>query len=149
LKKRLFSCPAAFLTTLEQHEKSLQTARRKVAKPSYKTLQLEFDRMEEEYASDSEYDEATADALDTATRLFAEPTADEEALLKQMKEWAKRARGQRDSKAKQLVTWLKEHLKPVGSGRRNGSSFSPNTGPPRTGSKRFCPCKDSRTVTGS
>jgi len=114
LKKRLFSCPAAFLTTLEQHEKSLHTARRKVAKPSYKTLQLELDRMDEEYADDTDYDEATADALDTATRLFAEPTADEEALLKQMKDWANRARGQRDTKVKQLVAWLKEHLKPDG-----------------------------------
>ncbi len=111
LKKRLFSCPAAFLTTLEQHEKSLHRAKRKVAKPSYRTLQLELDRMDEEYADDGDYDEATADALDTATRLFAEPTADEVALLQKMKDWAKRARGQRDSKAKQLVAWLKEHLK--------------------------------------
>jgi superfamily II DNA or RNA helicase len=114
LKKRLFSCPAAFLTTLERHEKSLQTARRKVSKPSFKTLQLELDRMDEEYADDGDYDEATADALDTATRLFAEPTADEEALLQKMKDWAKRARGQRESKVKQLVAWLKEHLKPGG-----------------------------------
>jgi len=114
LKKRLFSCPAAFLTTLEQHEKSLRTARKKVARPTYKTLQLELDRMDEEYADDTDYDEATADALDTATRLFPEPTADEEALLKQMREWAKRARGQRDSKVKQLVAWLNQHLKPGG-----------------------------------
>lgn len=114
LKKRLFSCPAAFLTTLEQHEKSLQTARKRIARPTYKTLQLELDRMEEEYADDTDYDEATADALDTATRLFAEPTADEQSLLKQMKDWAKRARGQRDSKAKELVQWLKDHLKPNG-----------------------------------
>lgn len=114
LKKRLFSCPAAFLTTLEQHEKSLRTARRKVTKPSHKTLQVELDRMDEEYADDTDYDEATADALDTATRLFAELTDDEAALLKQMKEWAKRARGQRDSKARQLVAWLNENLKPGG-----------------------------------
>lgn len=114
LKKRLFSCPAAFLATLEQHEKSLHTAKRKVAKPTYKTLQLELDRMDEEYADDGDYDEATADALDTATRLFAEPTADEVALLRKMKDWAKRARGQRDSKAKQLVSWLRSHLKPDG-----------------------------------
>lgn len=112
LKKRLFSCPAAFLTTLEQHEKALYTAKRKVDKPTYKTLQLELDRLDEEYADDRDYDEATADALDTATRLFAEPTADEEALLQKMKDWATRARGQRDSKVKQLVAWLKDHLKP-------------------------------------
>jgi SNF2 family DNA or RNA helicase len=114
LKKRLFSCPAAFLTTLEQHEKSLHSAKRKVAKPTYKTLQLEFDRMDEEYADDGDYDEASADALDTATRLFPEPSTDEKSLLQKMKDWAKRARGQRDSKVKQLVAWLKEHLKPGG-----------------------------------
>ena len=113
LKKRLFSCPASFLTTLEQHEKSLRTAERRV-RPTYKNLQLELDRMDEEYADDRDYDEATADALDTATRLFAEPTVDEEVLLRKMKDWAKRARGQRDSKAKQLVAWLHEHLKPGG-----------------------------------
>ena len=114
LKKRLFSCPAAFLTTLEQHERSLRTATRKTARPTYKTLQRELERMDEEYADDGDYDEATVDAIDTATRLFAEPTADEEALLHQMKDWARRARGQRDSKVKQLVAWLKEHLKPGG-----------------------------------
>jgi ERCC4-related helicase len=114
LKKRLFSCPAAFLTTLEQHDKSLQTSRRKAAKPAYRTLQLELDRMDEEYADDNDFDEATADALDTATRLFAEPSEEEKALLARMKEWARRARGQRESKAKELVAWLNTHLKPGG-----------------------------------
>ncbi len=115
LKKRLFSCPAAFLTTLEQHEKSLKTAKKNNPKPSYKTLQLELDRLDEDYADDCDFDEATADALDTATRLFAEPTADEETLLIQMKQWANKATGQRDSKVKQLIDWLKEHLKPNGT----------------------------------
>ena len=114
LKKRLFSCPAAFLTTLEQHEKSLHSAQKKVARPTYQTLQLELDRLDEEYADDGDYDDATADALDTATRLFAPPTADEESLLRKMRDWATRARGQRDSKVRQLVAWLKEHLKPAG-----------------------------------
>jgi ERCC4-related helicase len=31
-----------------------------------------------------------------------------------MREWAKRARGQRDSKVKQLVAWLNQNLKPGG-----------------------------------
>jgi len=114
LKKRLFSCPAAFLTTLEQHERSLQSARKRVSGPSYRTLQLELDLMDEDYSDDGEYDQAASDALDTATRLFAEPTEEEEALLQKMKDWARRARGQRDSKARQLVTWLNQHLKPGG-----------------------------------
>ena len=70
--------------------------------------------MQEEYADDAQYDEATSDALDSATRLFAEPTDQELALLKKMKKWAERARGQRDSKAQQLVAWLKQHIKPGG-----------------------------------
>lgn len=115
LKKRLFSSPAAFLTTLQRHEESLRSARKKlVSKPSLSVLQREFDRMEEEYADDFEYDEATADALDSATRLFAELTDQEAALLKQMKKWAERARAQQDSKAKQLIQWLKDHIKPNG-----------------------------------
>src|SRR5262249_35473863 len=43
------------------------------------------------------------------------PTDEEETLLKQMNDWARRARGQRDSKAKQLVAWLNEHLKRGGA----------------------------------
>lgn len=115
LKKRLFSSPAAFLTTLERHEQSLRSAQKKaVSKPKMSVLQREFDRMDEEYADDFEYDEATADALDSATRLFVEPTEQEIALLKQMKKWAERARAQQDSKAKQLIQWLKDHIKPGG-----------------------------------
>src|SRR5690606_24083373 len=115
LKKRLFSSPAAFLTTLERHEESLRSARKKaVSKPSMSVLQREFDRMDEEYADDTEYDEATADALDSATRLFSELTDQEAVLLKQMKKWAERARAQQDSKAKQLIQWLKDHIKTNG-----------------------------------
>ncbi len=116
LKKRLFSSPAAFLTTLQRHEESLRsTKQNKVAKPKLSVLQREFDRMDEEYADDFEYDEATADALDSATRLFAEPTEQEKSLLNQMKKWADRARAQQDSKTKQLIQWLKNHLKPDGN----------------------------------
>lgn len=114
LKKRLFSCPAAFLTTLMQHERSLVTARKKIARPTQRSLQLELDRMDEDYADDTEYDEATNDALDTASRLFREPTEQERALLKTMRDWADKASGQRDSKVRQLIEWLKTHLKPGG-----------------------------------
>ena len=113
LKKRLFSCPAAFLATLERHRKSLQSARRAgVARPTLSGLQRTFDDMDEDYADDAQYDEATDDALDSATRLFTEPTAQEEALLQKMQKWAECARGQRDSKAHKLVAWLKEHVRP-------------------------------------
>ena len=76
LKKRLFSSPAAFLTTLDQHEKSLRQAKRgkAVRKPSIGILKQELDRIDEDYADDTEYDEATTDAVDAASLLFSEPS---------------------------------------------------------------------------
>ena len=62
LKKRLFSSPAAFLTTLEQHETSLRTAPsgpRRVRSRRSASSSGRLDRIEEDYADDDEYDEAT------------------------------------------------------------------------------------------
>ncbi len=116
LKKRLFSCPAAFAATLGRHEKSLQTAKRAKAlrKPSLGVLKREIDRTTEEYADDVDYDEATADAVDAASRLFTEPTGEELALLKKMKEWAADASAQQDSKVRKLVAWLNQNIRPNG-----------------------------------
>ena len=93
LKKRLFSSPAAFLRTLEQHENSLRTARKRqgVSRPTRGILQRQIDRVEEEYAVDEEADEAAHEALDAASLLFQEPSTEEWALLKEMKSWAAKA----------------------------------------------------------
>jgi superfamily II DNA or RNA helicase len=114
LKKRLFSSPAAFLTTLDQHEKSLRHAKRgkTVRKPSIGILKQELDRIDEDYADDTEYDEATTDAVDAASLLFSEPSANELALLKGMRQWAEKASGQLDSKVKCLIDWLNTHIRP-------------------------------------
>ncbi len=114
LKKRLFSSPAAFLTTLDSHEKSLRQAKRgkAVRKPSVSILKQELDRIDEDYADDSEYDEATVDAVDAASLLFSEPSANELALLKQMRTWADKASGQLDSKVNCLIDWLNTHIRP-------------------------------------
>ena len=113
LKKRLFSSPAAFITTLDKHKVSLQTAKKKKAsvKPSFGILRREIDRIEEDYADDEDYDVATIDAVDTASRLFTEPSDEELALLKKMRDWAERACAQNDSKCRQLLAWLKEHIR--------------------------------------
>lgn len=114
LKKRLFSCPAAFLTTLKQHRKSLgqSVTRKAVHKPSILILKQEFDRIEEDYADDQVYDNATTDAVDSATLLFSEPQPNEIALLDQMQSWAEKASGSLDSKAKRLIAWLETHVRP-------------------------------------
>ena len=132
LKKRLFSSPAAFLRTLEQHENSLRTARKRKggSKPTRGILQRQIDRVEEEYSVDDEADEATHEALDAASLLFQEPTPEELALLKEMKSWAGKATSQLDAKTKGLIRWLNEHIRPDGPGASSGSSSSPSTGHP-------------------
>src|SRR5436305_13289551 len=69
LKKRLFSSPAAFLRTLEQHESSLRNAQRRrgVPRPTRGVLQRQIDRVEEDYSVDDEAEEATQEALDAAS----------------------------------------------------------------------------------
>lgn len=116
LKKRLFSSPAAFAATLEQHERSIKTAKRRTAtiKPTIGILQRQIDKVEEEHADDSAFEEATDDAVEAATRLFRDPTSEEAALLKQMRDWANAARGRGDSKSAKLVQWLKETIRPNG-----------------------------------
>ena len=116
LKKRLFSSPAAFLRTLEQHEYSLRNAKRRKSapRPSRGILQRQIDKVEEEYSIDDEADEATHDAVDSASLLFQEPTHDELSLLKQMKSWAESACARLDAKAKELIRWLHQTIRPGG-----------------------------------
>ena len=91
--------------------------------------------MDEDYADDDEYDEATDDAVDTASRLFREPT----------RRGAGAARGDEGvggagrvasstPRPRQLIA-LAERAHPAraASGPTSGSSSSPSTGPPRTG----------------
>ena len=116
LKKRLFSSPEAFLTTLSRHEQTLRTPKKvkTLTRPTIGVLKRELDRMDEEYASDNDYDEATQEALDTASQLFTEPTAEELQIIKRMKDWAENASRRQDSKARCLIHWLTNHLRPGG-----------------------------------
>jgi SNF2 family DNA or RNA helicase len=116
LKKRLFSSPAAFALTLEQHERSLKEAKKRQAsaRPSLGVLQREIERVDEDYADDDELEETAGDAVDAATRLFREPTARELALLKEMKAWAAAASTCPDSKTAELIRWLHATVKPGG-----------------------------------
>jgi SNF2 family DNA or RNA helicase len=116
LKKRLFSSPAAFARTLQQHEHSLKNARRRrsAAKPTAGILQRQIDRVEEEYWIDDEAEDAANNAVDAASLLFQELSDDESALLKEMKTWAESATARLDAKARKLISWLHENIKPGG-----------------------------------
>ena len=70
--------------------------------------------IEEDYADDEEYEEATLEAVDSASRLFHEPGAQERDLLRELREYARDASLRPDSKAKRLIDWLNRTLRPNG-----------------------------------
>lgn len=118
LKKRLFSSPEAFRTTLERHRESLMSATRqrktRFAQPAMGILRRQLEQVEEEFADDALYEDATEDAVTTSTRLFREPSPEEQRLLEAMQFWANAASRQPDSKAQELLDWIGTNISPNG-----------------------------------
>ncbi len=116
LKKRLFSSPAAFFSTLTKHEQALGETRRPGA-ASRRTdpgiLRGRIEKVEEENDNDEELNEATSAALEAAAPLFHAPGAHERKLLDQMLAYASAAQHTPDSKANALLSWLHATIKPV------------------------------------
>jgi SNF2 family DNA or RNA helicase len=120
LKKRLFSSPAAFATTLEKHIQTLtkvterDTTRKKTVVMGI--LHRQIAQVEEDYANDDDYEEAFAQAVNTASISIDALTPEEILLLENMQKWADRAAYKADSKADMLIRWLKNNiLRPDGS----------------------------------
>jgi superfamily II DNA or RNA helicase len=114
LKKRLFSSPAAFARTLDEHLKTLEGRRRALGRPTAPVLRRAIETVEEEYANDDAYGEAVGDALSTAAAAFAPLTLEERAHLAGLGEWAQRARGRPDAKTRTLLGFLDETVRPGG-----------------------------------
>ena len=117
LKKRLFSSPEAFYTTLQQHERALTESRRRSSvtrRPTEGILRSRIEQLDEEHDNDEALDDAMNEVLETTAPLFHEPNAQERALLNQMLDWAEHARYRADSKAQELISWLHTTLKPDG-----------------------------------
>jgi len=115
LKKRLLSSPAAFASTLEKHVASLSEAR--PAKPdamAERILHKAILKADEDYADDSEVENAQAEAIEEATRRSMPLTPEQRATLDDLRAWAQRARNQADSKAQAILDWLTTYLKPNG-----------------------------------
>lgn len=115
LKKRLLSSPAAFASTLEKHVASLSEAQ--PAKPdamAERILHKAILKVDEDYADDSEVENAQAEAVEEATRRASPLTAEQRGVLDELRDWAQRTRNQADSKAQSILKWLATHLKPGG-----------------------------------
>ena len=114
LKKRLFSSPEAFLTTLTQHQQSLTTARRKASrlstKPTEGILRRQLEQVEEDFADDDLYEAATDESIDNTSRLCRALAPEEQDLLREMLQWAEVAARQPDAKATELLNWISTHL---------------------------------------
>src|SRR5262249_3467261 len=79
----------------------------------------------EEYADDDAADEAADEAVEGASRLFSELTTEERDLIRQMRDWAAGAVGRPDSKARELIRWLNETIRPGGAwSDRRGLAFT-------------------------
>lgn len=110
LKKRMFSSPIAFQTTLQQHIKSLKGHRRE-DRAVLSVLRQQVETIEEEYADDDAYEEATLEVADAASRLLEAVTVEEQTLLDQLLTWAEKAVRRPDTKAKALLDWLKRTVR--------------------------------------
>lgn len=115
LKKRLFSSPAAFLSTLKQHRETLTRRKPKQrALPSAGVLRARIEGLAEDFADDDAFEEQELALTDTATELFAELPAEDLDLLDQMIECADQLSRRADAKAACLIDWLETHLRPAG-----------------------------------
>ena len=116
LKKRLFSSPAAFASTLEKHFETLTSG--KVADEpdplQDRILRKAILKAEEDYADDAEVEAAQVEAVEEATRRTVPLTQVERRLLDEMRSWAQDASHRIDSKARAILDWIEGNLKTHG-----------------------------------
>lgn len=118
LKKRLFSCPAAFARTLAQHADSL--ARRgaplKPSATAASVLRRRIEELEQEdFADEQAHEDATEEALDLAAGLDDPLTPEEREKLDSMRAYAERERHLEDTKCAALLDWLDATVRPGGA----------------------------------
>jgi hypothetical protein len=106
LKKRLFSSPAAFASTLEKHIASLANGSQRKDKDAMadRILRKAILRVEEDYANDQEVENAQSEAVEEASRRAQPLTADQQEMLNELRSWARTARTRSMPKPKQSST---------------------------------------------
>ncbi|MGH2551540.1 MAG: DISARM system SNF2-like helicase DrmD [Thermomicrobiales bacterium] len=115
LKKRLFSSPLAFATTLDRHYASIETPRFKTRiEAKQEILKERLLRLERDVPEGDEYDEALEDSLDTAHQSLRPLTAEQRTLLHELRVGADQRRHRADAKATRLLEWLKQEIRPGG-----------------------------------
>jgi hypothetical protein len=108
LKKRLFSSPSAFGITLQKHASTVG-----VRKGESLALR-DIDDYSDDYADDEQYEAETGQVVGSVSQSLSELSADEHELLGKLSTYAAKASLRPDSKAKTLIDWLKQTLRPGG-----------------------------------
>lgn len=113
LKKRMFSSPAAFAGTLEEHRKTLSGQKKRVDPNALdqRVLRRLIQQTEEDYANDEQYEEAQREAVGAASAALVTLSTRERDLLEMMAGWADRAKARPDSKANTILKWLRQYIK--------------------------------------
>ena len=114
LKKRFFSSPAAFAETLAVHKRTLKRTG-EAARLDPRSVQLAFDRLDEDSSDESEIAQATEDALRVAGQATTETSAEDFKALDELEAWARRASSRPDAKAEALFAYLEKTCRPMGS----------------------------------
>ncbi|MEK5252507.1 DISARM system SNF2-like helicase DrmD [Paenibacillus sp. FSL F4-0125] len=113
LKKRLFSSPMAFATTLEKHRDTLRKGWESPAKDTLdnRILRKAILRTEEEYSNDAQAEQFNNEAIEVASELTVPLTVIQTEMLDRLSGWADKFKNRLDSKAKAILSWLDTHLK--------------------------------------
>ena len=116
LKKRFFSSPAAFASTLEKHFSTLTSGKvqRKPDAMADRILRKAILKAEEDYADDGQVEVAESEAVEEATKRSIPPTEEELSLLSRMRVWAQSASHKVDSKGRAILEWIETSLKSGG-----------------------------------
>ena len=112
LKKRLFSSPAAFARTLEQHMRTLNEAGK--GDVSADSAREAYEWTDADFEDDSDRDDATIEALSVAAQAGDSITATQLELLERMQRWAIGAKSKPDEKSRRLIRHLNEWCRPDG-----------------------------------
>lgn len=121
LKKRLFSSPAAFASTLEKHVNTVNTggAVKKITAIDERILRKALLKAEEDYAKDEDFEAAQIEAIEEASKRSAPFAAEEKPLIRQLRDWAQAAQYQTDAKAEAICEWIEQNLRAGGDWNSN------------------------------
>ncbi|WP_297892868.1 DISARM system SNF2-like helicase DrmD [Shewanella sp.] len=113
LKKRLFSSPAAFASTLEKHYQTLTQGALQRPKSQFdeRILRKAILKVEEDYANDADIELSQEEAIEEASIRLRPLNAEQKTLLSELRNWAQSASNKVDSKAQAVLDWIKINLK--------------------------------------